>query len=79
MPIPPEFSWLQSQGNVTDLEMHRTFNMGLGMVLAVSKDQADSILSFVQQYEPLAAVIGYVHDNGHKVTHSNSSIFFEHY
>ena len=53
--------------------------MGLGMVLAVSKDQADSILSFVQQYEPFATVIGYVHDNGHKVTHSNSSIFFEHY
>ncbi|DAC40661.1 MAG TPA: phosphoribosylformylglycinamidine cyclo-ligase, partial [Candidatus Poseidoniales archaeon] len=42
MSIPPEFTWLQSQGNVTDLEMHRTFNMGLGMVLAVEKEQADS-------------------------------------
>ncbi|MDP6866796.1 MAG: phosphoribosylformylglycinamidine cyclo-ligase, partial [Candidatus Poseidoniaceae archaeon] len=71
LPIPPEFSWLQNEGNVTDLEMHRTFNMGLGMVLAVEKDQADSVLSFVQQYEPTAAIIGHVNDNGHKVTHSN--------
>ena len=79
MVIPPEFSWLQTQGNVTDLEMHRTFNMGLGMVLAVAKDQADSILSFIQQHEPEAAIIGYVHDNGHRVTHSNPEIFFNHY
>ena len=79
MPIPPEFTWLQSHGNVTDLEMHRTFNMGLGMVLAVAKDDADSILSFIQQHEPNAAIIGYVHDDAHKVTHSNSEIYFEHY
>ena len=59
--------------------MHRTFNMGLGMVLAVAKDQAESILSFVQQHEPNAAIIGHVHDDAHKVTHSNPDIFFEHY
>jgi phosphoribosylformylglycinamidine cyclo-ligase len=79
MSIPPEFTWLQNQGNVTDLEMHRTFNMGLGMVLAVEKEQADSILEFVQQYEPAAAIIGHVNDNGHKVTHANPKILFEHY
>jgi len=53
--------------------------MGLGMVLAVTKDDADSILSFIQQHEPNAAIIGYVHDDAHKVTHSNSEIYFEHY
>jgi len=79
MSIPPEFTWLQNQGNVTDLEMHRTFNMGLGMVLAVEREQADSILEFVQQYEPAAAIIGHVNDNGHKVTHANPKILFEHY
>ena len=71
MPIPPEFTWLQEAGNVTDLEMHRTFNMGLGMVLAVEREQADSILSFIKTYEPNAAIIGSVHDDGHKVTHQN--------
>ena len=79
MPIPPEFTWLQEAGNVTDLEMHRTFNMGLGMVLAVEREQADSILSFIKTYEPNAAIIGSVHDDGHKVTHQNPDVFFEHY
>ena len=79
MPIPPEFTWLQQAGNVTDLEMHRTFNMGLGMVLAVEKEQANSILEFIKSYEPNAAIIGAVHDHGHKVTHQNPDVFFEHY
>ena len=79
MPIPPEFTWLQSEGNVTDLEMHRTFNMGLGMVLAVDKNQVESILSCIQAFEPSAAVIGQVNDNGHQVTHANKAIFFDHY
>ena len=49
------------------------------MVLAVEKEQADSILEFIKTYEPNAAIIGAVHDNGHKVTHRNPDVFFEHY
>ena len=79
MPIPPEFTWLQVEGNVTDVEMHRTFNMGLGMVLAVDQEHAESILSFVQQFEATAAIIGHVNDHGHKVTHVNPEVFYEHY
>jgi len=79
MPIPPEFTWLQVEGNVTDVELHRTFNMGLGMVLAVDREHAESILSFVQQFEATAAIIGHVNDHGHKVTHVNPEIFYEHY
>jgi phosphoribosylaminoimidazole (AIR) synthetase len=59
--------------------MHRTFNMGLGMVLAVEKEQAESLLQFLKTFEPSASIIGHVHDNGHKVTHSNPDVFFEHY
>ena len=79
MPVPPEFIWLQNAGNVTDLEMHRTFNMGLGMVLAVEQNQAVPILSYIKQFEPEAAIIGTVHDKGRKVTHSNPDVFYEHY
>ena len=53
--------------------------MGLGMVLAVEKDQAESILEFLKSFEPSASIVGHVHNNGHKVTHSNPDVFFEHY
>ncbi|HWP85270.1 MAG TPA: phosphoribosylformylglycinamidine cyclo-ligase [Terriglobia bacterium] len=35
-PVPPLFELLREIGNVPDDEMWRTFNMGLGMILAVS-------------------------------------------
>ncbi len=33
--IPPVFTFLQSAGNITDMEMMRTFNNGIGMVLVI--------------------------------------------
>ena len=41
---PAVFDWLQEQGNVTDTEMYRTFNCGIGMVLVVDAAQADAVL-----------------------------------
>jgi phosphoribosylformylglycinamidine cyclo-ligase len=41
---PAVFDWLQAQGNVADGEMHRTFNCGIGMVLAVDAAQADAVM-----------------------------------
>ncbi len=39
-PRPAIFDWLQAQGRVDDDEMHRVFNCGLGMVLAVAPADA---------------------------------------
>lgn len=33
---PPVFDWLQQQGGIDTAEMHRVFNCGIGMVLAVA-------------------------------------------
>ncbi len=41
--VPSIFGFLQSQGNIPDEEMRRTFNMGIGMVLAVSPQTAERI------------------------------------
>lgn len=46
-PIPPLFTWLQQLGSVTDAEMHRVFNMGLGLLVIVPADQADAVLAAV--------------------------------
>jgi len=39
-PRPALFRWLQERGNVTEPEMHRVFNCGIGMVIAVSARNA---------------------------------------
>jgi phosphoribosylformylglycinamidine cyclo-ligase len=36
-PKPPIFSLIQKEGKISDEEMYRTFNMGIGMVLVVDK------------------------------------------
>jgi phosphoribosylformylglycinamidine cyclo-ligase len=39
-PLPPLFAWLQAQGRIEPGELARTFNCGIGMVLAVAADRA---------------------------------------
>uniref|UniRef100_A0ACD5Z5D2 Uncharacterized protein n=1 Tax=Avena sativa TaxID=4498 RepID=A0ACD5Z5D2_AVESA len=42
--VLPVFKWLQQVGKIEDSEMMRAFNMGIGMVLVVSKEAADRII-----------------------------------
>ena len=41
---PQPFPWLQQQGNVTDEEMRRTFNCGVGMVLVVTPEHQGEVM-----------------------------------
>jgi len=43
--LPPVFEWLQAGGNIEALEMMRTFNCGVGMILVVAADHAAETLS----------------------------------
>ena len=42
-PLPPVFAWLAEAGELPREEMLRTFNCGVGMVLAVAPDRADAV------------------------------------
>lgn len=42
--MPELFRWLQMKGGVADAEMVRVFNCGIGMVVIVSPDQADTAI-----------------------------------
>ncbi|AXI84056.1 phosphoribosylformylglycinamidine cyclo-ligase [Xylella taiwanensis] len=42
-PQPPVFQWLQHEGTVTDTEMWRTFNCGIGFVLVTAANQVSSL------------------------------------
>jgi phosphoribosylformylglycinamidine cyclo-ligase len=60
--MPEVFKWLQQAGNVETEEMYRTFNCGVGMILSVAKDQADTALSILRDCGEQAWVIGHIND-----------------
>jgi len=39
-PRPALFDWLQGEGGVAETEMHRVFNCGIGMVIALAAGDA---------------------------------------
>jgi phosphoribosylamine--glycine ligase / phosphoribosylformylglycinamidine cyclo-ligase len=41
--LPPVFAWMKQAGNVEALEMARTFNCGIGMVIVVSAEIATEV------------------------------------
>ncbi len=42
-PEPPIFGWLQRAGRIPDAEMVKTFNLGIGMVMVTSRDDAAAV------------------------------------
>ncbi|MCL1863879.1 MAG: phosphoribosylformylglycinamidine cyclo-ligase [Defluviitaleaceae bacterium] len=58
--IPPIFSYLQKHGKISENEMYNIFNMGIGMVVATSPDEAESILRLLTENGETATIIGRV-------------------
>ncbi|RDE73958.1 phosphoribosylformylglycinamidine cyclo-ligase [Haemophilus sputorum] len=55
---PAIFNWLQEKGNISRYEMYRTFNCGVGMVIAVPAAEAEKAVSLLTQAGETAWVIG---------------------
>ena len=49
-PVPPVFRVMREIGNVEEAEMHRTFNMGVGMVVVCSEADADTIRHHIDSH-----------------------------
>lgn len=43
--IPPLFDWIQENGKIADSEMFLTFNMGIGMIAVVGKEDAKKAIN----------------------------------
>jgi phosphoribosylformylglycinamidine cyclo-ligase len=56
--IPPIFPFLQKAGNITDQEMMRTFNNGIGLVAVIPEESAQEILERLTAMNEKAFVIG---------------------
>lgn len=61
-PVLPVFDLLRKAGNLDDAQMYNTFNMGCGMVLAVSPDKADQAVKAAKELGEGAYIIGHVTD-----------------
>ena len=79
LPVLPEFRWLAENGSVSNREMHRTFNMGMGMTIVISKDKSSSVEKWLNEKLPGTRTIGYVHDKKREVTHADPKVIFSHY
>jgi phosphoribosylformylglycinamidine cyclo-ligase len=67
-PVPPIFSLVQKKGNVEDREIYRTLNMGIGMVLAVSRRDAKRAISILGYNGVKSYIIGRVVKGNREVT-----------
>ncbi|MDR2461374.1 MAG: phosphoribosylformylglycinamidine cyclo-ligase [Deltaproteobacteria bacterium] len=56
--IPYIFKNIQERGSIEDLEMYRTFNMGIGFILIVAPDNVSSVLTILHEHGEEAWVIG---------------------
>ena len=66
-PIPPLFKLLRSLGNVSDSEMNRTFNMGIGMVIVCGGREAEIVAQHLREQGETVYTIGVVINGNREV------------
>ncbi|MGN0993721.1 MAG: phosphoribosylformylglycinamidine cyclo-ligase [Butyricicoccus sp.] len=57
-PVLPIFDLIAKTGNIPERDMYNTFNMGVGMVMAVAKEDADKALALIAEAGQQAYIIG---------------------
>jgi phosphoribosylformylglycinamidine cyclo-ligase len=58
--VPAVFKLLKDMGDLSDGQLYNTFNMGIGMALAVPTDQADAVARAAAALGQPASIIGEV-------------------
>ncbi|MBR5509423.1 MAG: phosphoribosylformylglycinamidine cyclo-ligase [Lachnospiraceae bacterium] len=64
-PVLPIFKMLQEEGNIAEEMMYNTFNMGLGMVLAVDPADVEKTMAAIEAAGDKAYIVGHI-ENGEK-------------
>ncbi len=61
LPTPPKiFQLVKRNGHISDPEMYRTFNMGIGLVVVCSDSEADHVIRVFKKHRQEAMRIGRV-------------------
>ena len=61
---PPIFDYLRHAGSLTEREMVRTFNNGLGLILVINEEEADDVVRRVEALGDSAYLIGEIKERG---------------
>lgn len=69
---PAVFNWLQQAGNVSRHEMYRTFNCGVGLIIALPKDCVDNAIALLNKHGEQAWLIGEI-----KQSHSSERVIIK--
>lgn len=67
-PILPIFDLIQKKGGISEHDMFNTFNMGIGMMVIVAKEDAEAALASLKESNVPAYVIGEMVPGSHTVT-----------
>ena len=67
-PVPPIFTLMAREGNVDEHTMYNTYNMGLGMVLAVDPADVDKTMEAIKAAGDTPYVVGKITDGEKGVT-----------
>ena len=67
-PMPPIFQMLAQEGNIEETMMYNTFNMGLGMILAVDEKDVKAALAAIEASGEVGYVVGHIEEGDKGVT-----------
>ncbi len=67
-PVPPIFKMLAREGQIEEQMMYNTYNMGLGMIVAVSPENVDAAMEAIKKAGDTPYVVGKIEDGEKGVT-----------
>lgn len=73
-PILPVFKLLQEAGGISNNDMFRTFNMGIGMVVIVAEEQAEEAAAIAEKLGEKVYRIGSVTEGSRAVTFTGADV-----
>lgn len=65
--VPEIFKLIKKKGGIEEKEMFTTFNMGIGFVLVVKKEEAENIINYLKNFKLQSWVIGEIIDGRERI------------
>lgn len=66
--VLPIFKWVEKEGQIEKREMYKTFNMGIGLILAVDKKDEKETIDILEDLGEKPYIIGYLEKGEHTIS-----------